>query len=80
MFNERNIWSRRRPSTNRPEKYKKLRDMERCARQARFNRSWRKKKSSLATTNSTMPCLDAPLVKKMSSLTTTSTMPVLMLL
>ncbi|CAG7892630.1 unnamed protein product [Brassica rapa] len=29
MFNERNIWSRRRPSTTRPEKYKKLRDMER---------------------------------------------------
>ncbi|KAF3562865.1 hypothetical protein DY000_02011153 [Brassica cretica] len=36
-----------------------------------------KRRSSLATTNSTMPCLDAPMVKKMSSLATTSTMPCL---
>ncbi|CAN6853779.1 unnamed protein product [Brassica oleracea] len=40
-----------------------------------------KRRSSLATTISTMLCLDAPMVKKMSSLATTSTMPcVLMLL
>ncbi|KAJ0253233.1 hypothetical protein HA466_0122940 [Hirschfeldia incana] len=71
------------PGTFRRKKHTGLSDLLPAGRELRFNRCLRMKtllelqKKLLATTNSTMPCLDAPLVKKVSSLTTTSTIPCL---
>ncbi|XP_056849735.1 uncharacterized protein LOC108827114 isoform X2 [Raphanus sativus] len=67
------------PGTFRRRKNTGLSDLLPAGRELRFNRCLRMKKSSLAATNSTIPCLHGPplVMKKMSSLTTTSTMPCL---
>ncbi|KAJ0236559.1 hypothetical protein HA466_0258420 [Hirschfeldia incana] len=78
MYARRTCGGRRpHPGTLRRKKHTGLSDLLPAGRELRFNRCLRMKKL-LATTGSTMPCLDAPFVKKMSppyDVTTTTTIP-----
>ncbi|KAJ0236558.1 hypothetical protein HA466_0258420 [Hirschfeldia incana] len=85
MYARRTCGGRRpHPGTLRRKKHTGLSDLLPAGRELRFNRCLRMKKllelqkKLLATTGSTMPCLDAPFVKKMSppyDVTTTTTIP-----